>query len=92
MSGPNIKTLITLAKKQIHDYDLLRLMASAGLHLSDSTQQKPDFTWDADIDESIAAVVFSAFCDAPWDRISDHNSCFISSIKSVEYYFQRIRS
>jgi len=48
MSEQDIKTLMTLAKKEPRDYALLKLMASTGLRVSDTVRFRRDQMIDSD--------------------------------------------
>ena len=48
MSEQDIKTLMTLAKKDPRDYAILRLMASTGLRVSDIVRLRRDQMIDSD--------------------------------------------
>jgi integrase len=50
MAEEDIKTLMTLAKKNPRDYALLKLMASTGLRVSDVVRLKRDQIIDSDGD------------------------------------------
>ncbi len=69
MSEQDIKTLMTLGKKEPRDYALLKLMASTGLRVSDIVRLRRDQMMDSDGQVVLALRIKMAKTERWIDRV-----------------------